>query len=50
MGTWGKGPFDEDTAMDFFDDLEPCDAQLRGERLKAAILRVSGGPGTHRIR
>ncbi len=41
MGTWGKGPFDEDSAMDFFDDLELCDAVVRAERLKTAILRVS---------
>ncbi|NRQ35432.1 DUF4259 domain-containing protein [Nonomuraea sp. NN258] len=26
MGTWGKGPFDDDTAMDFFDELADCDA------------------------
>jgi hypothetical protein len=31
--------------MDFFDDLEPCDAEVRGARLKAAILRVSRSQG-----
>jgi hypothetical protein len=41
MGTWGKGPFDEDTAMDFFDELGPCDVEVREEALRAAILRVA---------
>lgn len=45
MGTWGKGPFDDDTAMDFFDDLEPCDAKVRAEHLKRVILRVSRAQG-----
>lgn len=45
MGTWGKGPFDEDTAMDFFDGLDLCDLEEREERLKAAILRVARAEG-----
>ena len=45
MGTWGKGPFDDDTAMDFFDALSDCDGDVRAERLREAILRVSGAPG-----
>jgi hypothetical protein len=45
MGTWGKGPFDEDTAMDFFDELDPLDVEMREERLKAAILRVARAQG-----
>lgn len=46
MGTWGKGPFDDDTAMDFFDALSHSDENVRTERLKAAILRVSRAPGS----
>ncbi|MFG2019529.1 DUF4259 domain-containing protein [Actinomadura geliboluensis] len=45
MSTWGTGPFDEDTAMDFFDELELCVPELRAERMKAAILCVSRAPG-----
>ncbi|MEV5824801.1 DUF4259 domain-containing protein [Spirillospora sp. NPDC052242] len=45
MSTWGKGPFDEDTAMDFFDQLDTCSSKVRGERMKAAILRVSRESG-----
>jgi hypothetical protein len=41
MGTWGNGPFDEDTAMDFFDELDLCEAKVREERLRTAILRVA---------
>jgi hypothetical protein len=45
VGTWGKGPFDDDTAMDFFDALSDCDGDVRAERLRAAVLRVSRAPG-----
>lgn len=46
MGTWGKGPFDDDTAMDFFDALSDRDGDARIERLRAAVLRVSRAPGS----
>lgn len=46
MGTWGKGPFDDDTAMDFVDALSDCDGDVRAERLRVAVLRVSRAPGS----
>ncbi|MGK5550323.1 DUF4259 domain-containing protein [Actinomadura kijaniata] len=45
MGTWGNGPFDDDTAMDFFDELADCDAEVCAERVRAAILRLSRAQG-----
>jgi Domain of unknown function (DUF4259) len=44
-GDLGKGPFDDDTAMDFVDALSDCDAEVRVERLRAAVLRVSRAQG-----
>jgi hypothetical protein len=45
VGTWGRGPFDDDTAMDFVDALSKDDTDMRVERLRAAVLRVSRAQG-----
>jgi hypothetical protein len=41
----GNGPFADDTAMDFVDAPSDYDADVRVERLRAAVLRVSRTQG-----
>jgi len=46
MGTWQVGPFDNDVAMDFFDEVEETpDAQVP-PRLREVLVAVAERPGT----
>ncbi|MFB6724954.1 DUF4259 domain-containing protein [Kribbella sp. NPDC056345] len=40
MGSWGTGPFDDDTAMDFIDALADTPTDVRLRRLAAAVDRL----------
>jgi hypothetical protein len=45
MGTWQVGPFDNDVAMDFFDEIEETpDPQVAG-RLREVLTAVVERPG-----
>lgn len=41
MGTWGTGPFENDLAVDFVDDLEELDGQQLVDLLERAFRRVT---------
>ncbi|MEW2417484.1 DUF4259 domain-containing protein [Streptomyces sp. NPDC046866] len=45
MGTWGTGPFDNDTAADFSGDLDEAAADEREGIVRGALLRVIGTAG-----
>jgi hypothetical protein len=46
MGTWQVGPFDNDVAMDFFDEIEETpDAEVPA-RLREVLVAVVERPGT----
>lgn len=45
MGTWGYGPFDNDTAADFAADLDETPESGRLGKLYDALLTVSGSTG-----
>jgi hypothetical protein len=40
MGATGAGPFENDDALDFLDDLEDSDAPERREKVESALGRV----------
>ena len=40
MGATGAGPFENDDALDFLDDLEESDPEGRRERVESALGRV----------
>jgi hypothetical protein len=40
MGTWGPGPFDNDAAADFIDELQRSSSRLVAETLRA----IAGAP------
>ncbi len=42
MGTWGTGPFENDTAADFCDDLDEAAADEREGMIRSALARVIG--------
>ncbi|MFE7774600.1 DUF4259 domain-containing protein [Streptomyces sp. NPDC057445] len=44
MGTWGTGPFENDTAADFAGDLDELAPEDRGGHIRAALLRVVEEP------
>lgn len=41
MGTWGLGPFDDDTAMDFIDDLRDGSPEHVAGRLEQAVAEAA---------
>ncbi len=45
MGTWQVGPFDNDVAMDFFDEIEETPEAEIPERLSAVLSAVAERPG-----
>jgi hypothetical protein len=40
VGATGAGPFENDDALDFLDDLEEADPEARRERVESALGRV----------
>ncbi|MEU8804179.1 DUF4259 domain-containing protein [Spirillospora sp. NPDC048819] len=42
MGTWGPGPFDNDHAADFADDLDETEADQRADVIRQALSAVAG--------
>lgn len=40
MGTWDTGPFDNDTAADFCDDLDSAPRQARAGMVRDVLLRT----------
>lgn len=44
MGTWGSGPFDNDSADDLFDELAPLSGPQRMSALLGILSEVTGGP------
>lgn len=42
MGTWGIGPFDNDTAADFADQLDDAKPSDREARVRAVFIRQAG--------
>jgi hypothetical protein len=45
MGTWQVGPFDNDVAMDFCDEIEVTPDELVLKRLSSVLAAVAGRPG-----
>lgn len=45
MGTWQVGPFDNDSAMDFFDEVEETPDPQVPPKLRAALVAVLDRPG-----
>ena len=45
MGTWQVGPFDNDTAMDFFDEVEETPDPQLAEKLREVLTAVVERPG-----
>jgi Domain of unknown function (DUF4259) len=45
MGTWQVGPFDNDVAMDFFDEIEVTPDELVLKRLSSVLAAVAERPG-----
>lgn len=45
MGTWHVGPFDNDVAMDFFDEIEETPDDQVLARLNAVLTAVAERPG-----
>lgn len=45
MGTTGAGPFENDDALDFLDDLEESETTERRKKVVAAMERVLGDQG-----
>jgi len=45
MGTWYVGPFDNDVAMDFFDEIEVTPDDLVLSRLSSVLTAVAERPG-----
>jgi hypothetical protein len=46
MGTWQVGPFDNDVAMDFFDEVEETPDAEVAPRLREVLVAVAERPGT----
>ncbi|MFK4221392.1 DUF4259 domain-containing protein [Streptomyces sp. NPDC020880] len=42
MGTWDIGPFDNDTAADFGDDLDEAAADEREDMVRSVLKRAAG--------
>jgi hypothetical protein len=45
MGTWQVGPFDNDVAMDFFDEVEETPDEQVLPKLREVLVAVLGRPG-----
>jgi len=45
MGTWGEGPFDNDTAADWCGELDDADPAARGELIRTALTAVASTQG-----
>lgn len=45
MGTWQVGPFDNDVAMDFFDDIEVTPGPQVAGKLRGVLTAVVDRPG-----
>ncbi|MCI4066078.1 DUF4259 domain-containing protein [Micromonospora sp. R77] len=45
MGTWGNGPFDNDTAADWCSDLDDADVAKRPAMVREALNRAAGEDG-----
>lgn len=45
MGTWHVGPFDNDVAMDFFDEIEETPDDQVPARLNSVLTAVAERPG-----
>ncbi|WP_017600083.1 DUF4259 domain-containing protein [Nocardiopsis lucentensis] len=45
MGTWGHGPFDNDTAMDFWGEVVDAAAEARGGAVRDAPVAAAGAFG-----
>lgn len=45
MGTWQVGPFDNDVAMDFFDEIEQTPDEQVPARLSSVLTAVTERPG-----
>jgi hypothetical protein len=45
MGTWHVGPFDNDVAMDFFDEIEETPDEQIPARLSSVLTAVAERPG-----
>jgi hypothetical protein len=45
MGTLGAGPFENDDALDFLDDLEDSEPVVRREKVESAMGRVLRAAG-----
>ncbi|MBR7832158.1 DUF4259 domain-containing protein [Actinospica durhamensis] len=45
MGTWQVGPFDNDVAMDFFDEIEETPDPEVPAKLSSVLSAVAGRPG-----
>lgn len=45
MGTWYVGPFDNDVAMEFFDEIEETPDEQVLARLRAVLAAVAERPG-----
>jgi hypothetical protein len=45
MGTWQVGPFDNDIAMDFFDEIEETPDEQITARLSSVLTAVAERPG-----
>ena len=45
MGTWHVGPFDNDVAMDFFDEIEETPDDQVPKKLSAVLSAVAERPG-----
>ncbi|WEV29853.1 DUF4259 domain-containing protein [Streptomyces sp. 71268] len=45
MGTWGTGPFDNDTAADFADALDGTEPEEREALIRSTLTRTVGATG-----
>ncbi|MEU8539007.1 DUF4259 domain-containing protein [Streptomyces sp. NPDC048717] len=45
MGTWGTGPFDNDTAADWGDGLDDTPAEHRHALVRGTLIRAADAPG-----
>jgi len=45
MGAWDDGPFDNDSALDWCDELDRADPSQRPELVRAALERAAGEAG-----
>jgi hypothetical protein len=45
MGAWGQGPFDNDSALDWCNELERADPSQRSGMVRAALVKAVGEVG-----